>query len=375
MPDAPAVAYRLLGGLQMLAHGVPVAVPNGNPAAVLALLVVRRNAVVSTDGLIEALWGEGAPSAARSGVQVAVSSLRRAIRAAGIPDPVETTPPGYRLTAPVGTVDVDAVARNRRRARTALAAGDPSSASAYYRAALDLWSGEPLTDLRNYRFAEDFAVAWGEERLTLLQERIDADLLAGHSQQVIGDLVGLTREHPLHEHFWVQLISALYRVGRQAEALQAARSVRRILAEELGIDPGAELQDIERRVLRQDVDPEHVRLPPAPAALETVIEDEAPPRGMLIAADGRRYPIPARGLTIGRLTDNDIVVDDSKVSRHHAAVTDTGAAFLITDLESTNGTRVDGYRLAGAAALMDGTVITIATYSWHFRASKSDPSV
>lgn len=361
MVPPAAVAYRLLGPLEVIARGVPITLPKGNVAAVLAILLVRRNTVVSVDGITQALWGDDPPAAARSGVQVAVSSLRRAITAADLVDPVQTAPPGYRLVAPAGSTDLDDFVSHRTRARALLAGGDPAAASAHYRAALDTWTGEPLADLQHLRFAEEFAVAWEEERLTTLQERIDADLRAGRHELVIGELFGMTSRHPLRERLWAQLIAALYRAGRQAEALQAARSVRHVLLEELGIDPGPELQELERRVLRQEREswPAPAVAVAGPAGMETAIEAEEASRGILVDGDGRRYPVPRRGLRIGRAPDNDVILDGSRVSRHHAVVSDTGAEFVLSDLNSTNGTRVDGLRVLGMQPLSVGITVTI----------------
>jgi len=365
-----AVSYRLLGPLQMVAGGAPVPLPKGNAAALLAILLIRRNSVVGVDAMIAGVWGDDPPTAARSGVQVAVSSLRRAIRDAGLPDPVQTAPPGYRLVAPVGSADLDAFLAHRQQARAAAAAGNPEAASTLYRAALDAWSGEPLADLQQHRFAAEFAVAWSEERLVTLQERIDADLAAGHADHVVGELFGLTGENPLRERLWVQLITALYRVGRQADALDAARRVRAILADELGLDPGPDLQELERRVLHQQLDP-LAPAAPAPAMLETVTEQDGPARAVLLDETGRGYPIGGRGLRVGRLADNDVVVDDSRASRHHAVLTDTGTGFVITDLNSTNGTRVDGQRVVGVHALTGACEITIAGQVFRFAHAES----
>ena len=368
----PAASYRLLGPLQMLAGAIPVDLPKGNAAAALAVLLIRRNSVVSVDSMIAAVWDEDPPAAARSGVQVAVSALRRAIRDAGLTDPVKTAPPGYRLAASDDSTDLDAFLGHRTRARAAAAAGSPEAAAGLYRAALATWSGEPLADLqRHHRFAAEFAVAWDEERLVTLQERIDADLAAGHDEQVVGELLGLTRQHPLRERLWVQLITALYRVGRQAEALDAARAVRGILAEELGLDPGPELQQLERRVLRQEpvsyelLSAGRVAANPA-TMLQTVTEQNGPVRAVLVDGQGHRHPVGSRGLRLGRLPDNDVVVDDTRASRHHAVLTDTGTGFVVTDLQSTNGTRVDGERVFGVQVLTAGSEILIAGRTFRF---------
>ena len=146
-----------------------------------------------------------------------------------------------------------------------------AEASARYRAALAEWSGPALADLRGLRFADDFAVAVEEERLVALQSRIEADLACGMDSAVIGELTTLTGQHPLREPFWIQLITALYRLGRQADALDASRRIRQLLGDELGIDPSPPLRQLEQKILRQEslgVAPR----PPSPAMQRTVSE-------------------------------------------------------------------------------------------------------
>ena len=189
--------------------------------------------------------------------------------------------------------------------------------------------------------------------------------MRGRAAAVIGELVALTSDHPLREPLWGQLISALYLSNRQAEALDACRRVRTVLAEELGIDPSPALVDLEQRVLRQEpVVPDAVgqaeRM--AKAMNETVGEiPGAIRRGRLRLADGRAVGIPQHGLRIGRMTDNDLELDDPMVSRYHAQVLPSRAGILIRDLNSANGVFVGDELIEGGSLLRGGDRIRIGS--------------
>ncbi len=357
-PSPATLTYRMLGPLQLANGDRHVPLAGSKPRAVAAVLLIHRNTIVPTDQLIAAVWNDQPPASAESSLQVAVSSLRRSIRATDAADPITTTPPGYRLHTPPGTVDLDDFLRVRAAARTAQTADDPVTAGARYREALELWKGDPLADLRGLRFADEFATAWNEERLLALQDRINCDLRCGHHEQTIPELISLTNSHPLRETLWAQLITALNRSGRQADALDAARRLRTLLAEELGIDPSPDLQALEQRVLRQQPDPPATTAAD-PAMLQTIAETSGPTRGHLTDLTGKRYPITTTGTRIGRQTGNEITVHNGKASRWHAIVVDTGTAFVISDLNSTNGTKVGPDRIIGSQELHDGDQITI----------------
>jgi DNA-binding SARP family transcriptional activator/pimeloyl-ACP methyl ester carboxylesterase len=257
------VEFRLLGSLEVRAEGGPIHVGGPNQRALLAALLCQANRVVSTDLLIEAVWGQTPPASAKAQLQAMVSGLRRSLARAGDADAIVTRPRGYLIRVEPEGLDVDRFHRRVGVARRALAEGDPHRAAAEFRAALELWHGDPLTDVAG-AVAEAEAVHLSELRLVVLEERIAADLAAGGDAELVPELGSLVEANPFRERLRAQLMLALYRAGRQADALSAYREGRRLMAERLGLEPGPELRDLEQRVLRHDpsLRPEAVAPPP-----------------------------------------------------------------------------------------------------------------
>jgi len=234
--------FRLLGPLTATIEGVPVEVGGDKRRALLAALLLRAGEVVPRDELIDALWGEEPPDTARNTLQVYVSQLRKLL-----PDGLlETTPSGYRLAVDASAVDVFEFESLAQAGRSALTIGDATGAAETLRRALELWHGTPVD------VSQIEALRLEEIRLTALEDRIDADLALGRHAQLVGELEGLVAEHPLRERLRGQLMLALYRAGRQADALAVYQRARRTLVEELGIEPGESLRRLERAILEQD---------------------------------------------------------------------------------------------------------------------------
>jgi predicted ATPase/DNA-binding SARP family transcriptional activator len=229
-------------------NGEPIALGGQKRRALLAVLLLEANKVVSRDHLIDALWGEEPPDTARNTIQVYVSQLRKLL-----PDGMlETAPPGYRLVVDTDAVDLFEFVRLSEEGRTALATGDAARAADTLRNALALWHGAPLADLPWEPFAQAEIVRLEELRLTAQEDRIDADLALGRHGQLVGELEGLVAEHPLRERLRGQLMLALYRSGRQADALAVYQRARRTLVDELGIEPSESLRQLERAILAHD---------------------------------------------------------------------------------------------------------------------------
>jgi DNA-binding SARP family transcriptional activator len=207
-------------------------------------LVVRRNEVVSLDRIIDALWGEQPPATAQKVVAGYISQLRKAVGA----DTLVTHPWGYGLRASAGGVDADEFERLVDRAR----GEDPTKAVETLRTALELWRGPALADVAYESFAQGEIARLEEARLAAVEDRIDAELALGRAQRVVSELEALVHEHPLRERLRGQLILALYRSDRQAEALELYADARRRSVDELGIEPGPELQELQRQILAQD---------------------------------------------------------------------------------------------------------------------------
>ena len=238
------VRFRVLGSLEVEVDGVVAELGGARQRAVLAVLLMHANEPVATDRLVSESWGEAAPATATKTAQVYVSRLRRTLGN----DTLTTTAGGYLLRVPRGALDVDELEDLRARAREA----DPREAARLLRQGLALWRGPPYADLR-YEEALQAEIARLEElRLTTLEERIEADLAAGEASPLVPELEALVREHPLRERLRGFLMLALYRSGRQAEALETYRHGRQLLDDELGLEPGLELRELERAILAHD---------------------------------------------------------------------------------------------------------------------------
>ena len=240
--------FRLLGPLSVTIGGEAVALGGEKRRALLAALLLEANQVVSRDRLIDALWGEDPPDTARNTIQVYVSQLRKLLPEGTL----ETAPPGYRLVVDPKSVDLFEFVRLSREGQSALSAGDAAAAGDTLRMALALWNGAPLADLAWEPFAQAEIVRLEELRLVALEDRIDADLALGRHGQLVGDLERLVAEHPLRERLRGQLMLALYRAGRQADALAVYQRMRRTMVDELGIEPSESLRKLERAILEQD---------------------------------------------------------------------------------------------------------------------------
>ena len=252
--------FRLLGPVEAILDGGPVALPAAKPRALLAVLLLNRNRVVATHELIDELWSEEPPETATKALQVYVSQLRKAIGA----DRVLTKPPGYSLRVEEGELDVDVFGRLVHEGRERLAAGEAQAAAELLERALGLWRGPALAEFRSEPFARDAGARLEEARLEAVEERVEADLALGRHARLVPELEELVGRHPFRERLRGQLMLALYRSGRQADALDLYRRTRETLVEELGIDPGPELQELEHAILRQDRALQWAR--PAPAA-------------------------------------------------------------------------------------------------------------
>ena len=242
--------FRVLGPLEVTADGQSLTMAGARARAVLAMLLVHANRVVSSDRLIDELW-PGQPGAGDS-LQVRLSELRKALRSAGEADRLVTRPPGYLLRVTPGELDALRFEQLAAEGDEALAAGDAAAAARRLDEALALWRGPARAVLDAAPFARAAAGRLEEERLAALESRAEALLACGRHRDLIADLETLTMAHPLREGLWRQRMLALYRAGRQADALRAYRDLRAALIADLGIEPGPELHDLHARILCQD---------------------------------------------------------------------------------------------------------------------------
>jgi len=250
-PVIARTEFGLLGPLVVRCGGVLLPVRPGKQRAVLALLLLNAGQVVAFDEIADVLWGAAPPPSARVTVRNYVSRLRQAVEQAG-PGRIGTTPRGYLISLGAGELDVARFEVLTASAQAAVRGGSWEPAAARARAALALWRGEPLADVGAEVLTAREVPRLAETRLLALEARIEADVQLGRQADVIAELQRLVAGHPLREHLRALLMLALYRCGRQAEALAAYQGARRVLIEELGAEPAAELRELHQRVLRGD---------------------------------------------------------------------------------------------------------------------------
>jgi DNA-binding SARP family transcriptional activator len=241
--------FKILGPLEVSDEGRVLEFAGSRQRQLLAILVLHANEVVSAGRLIDQLWGAEPPATAAKSLQVYVSRLRKAL---GREDLLLTRSGGYTLAIGRDDLDLARFERLAERGRERLAVGDLDAAAADLNDALRLWRGPPLADFAYDAFAITEITRLEELRLACLEERIDADLARGHHSELSAELESLVAAHPLRERLRGQLMLALYRSGRQAEALEAYQQARHVLVDELGIEPGRTLRKLEQAILRQD---------------------------------------------------------------------------------------------------------------------------
>ena len=374
------LGFGVLGPLQMNVDGQPVSLGTPKQRAVLAMLVINRNRPVSIDALITAAWEQWPPPEARASLHSYVSNLRRLLSKVNV-DPrtvLVSAPPGYRLNIADTACDIGRFVAEKNAGVQDAADGRFEHASRHLSAALAEWRGPVLDDLRDFQFVEAFATALVEDKVLAHTALAEAEIACGRGYSVLGELEALTVEHPYREPLWAQLITAYYLAERQSDALEAYRRLKTTLADDLGIDPGPTVQALYAKILRQD--PLDVKQAAKETATHTVVTLEhrtAVSSQSAVASlrtpAGRIYPLVAAATRIGRLDDNDIVLDDVSVSRHHAVMIDTGTSYVVTDLRSANGVYVNGERVRSSASLAHGDEIRVCDHVFTFEIQVHEP--
>ncbi len=366
---APAgLEFRILGPFEVLANGRPLPLGPGKERALLAVLLLYRNERVSTDRLTDVLWDESPPESAPKMIQIYVSRLRRALADdTGRDRRLVTQPGGYRLRVEPDELDLDRFERMHAEGRNALVA-DPALATLRLREALSLWRGPPLADVALGRVLEHEGARLEELRLAALEERIEADLTLGAGPELVDELEALVRQRPLRERPAAQLMLALYRSGRQAEALAIYKQTRDHLVDELAIEPGRSLKELQQAILRQDpaLDPpasERSSAPPTPvrerrpAPTPERPAKQLPKRlvvgGMLasalaaaaviaitVVAEPKRRPVRLSADAIGVVRDGRLV-DQARTGGTPAAIAAGGGAIWIASAGANSVSRLD----------------------------------
>jgi DNA-binding SARP family transcriptional activator/Flp pilus assembly protein TadD len=300
----------LLGPLELAESGRPIAHGGVRQRAVLALLVLHANQVVPSERLLVELWGEDAPPSAANALQAAVSRLRRALPEGRL----VTRPPGYLFRAYPDELDVERFEGLLAHGRQALADSEAAEAARALGLALAEWRGPALADFRYEPFAQAEIARLEELRLVCLEERIEADLALGGGSELIGELQRLVTEQPLRERPRGQLMLALYRAGRQTEALEVYRELRTLLLEELGLEPAPALRELEAAILRHDPALRAARALP-PAAAETPVRKPV----TVLCAELRATSTSGAGLdpeALGGVLGRALTILSSTLERH-----------------------------------------------------------
>jgi DNA-binding SARP family transcriptional activator/tetratricopeptide (TPR) repeat protein len=257
--------FRILGPLEVGGPQGPVRIPPGRQEVILAALLLEANRVVSTDYLVDLIWDEDPPDTARTQVQICVSRLRKGLTAAGVDTAITTRPPGYLLRAHEDTIDMGVFNRRVAEARVLVKEGRSAEAADLLRSAVELWRGSCLNGIPSDALGRK-GLQLDEDRLAAVETYLQLELDLGRHHQLVGEIRRLVHEHPLRERLRGQLMLALYRSGRQAEALDTYRAGRELLGTELGLDPGKELRLLETAILAGD------------PALHLATEPTEPPR-------------------------------------------------------------------------------------------------
>jgi DNA-binding SARP family transcriptional activator len=262
--------FGILGPVEIRHAGSSLRLPRAQNRGLLAYLLLNANRVVSLDNVFDALWGGAEPATARSQVHSAIHAIRRQLREAGDEAALVSRAGGYVLNVETEQLDAALFQSQVGRARSERDAGRPAEARALLREALELWRGPALSDATG-AFVEAARARLGDQQLTAYEDLTEVELALGRHTDVIAEFGPLLDEHPLRERLRGQVMLALYRCGRQVEALQSYQELRKALADEQGLDPGQQLRDLERAILRADPS-----LDPRPPAATVVGSGQAP---------------------------------------------------------------------------------------------------
>ncbi len=383
--------FSVLGPLTLELGGEKIGLGGAKQQMVLALLLMEANSVVSVDRLLEWVWpesegGKGSPST----LQVYVSNLRRLLAATDSETgstPISTQRPGYRISLADSELDLLQFRSLERRAAEASRRGHREEVAARLREALALWKGDCLSGLPSD--PSNFGVIAGinQSKVSVRERLAEVELDLGRHREILGDLHAWISADPLDERLRGHLMVAMYRCGRQADALACYQQGRELLVDELGIDPSRELRTLERRILDQDPaldfsDPlvdfdgqegsaGHVRSA-GPNVDLFVAAETTQIRGSVIRSsahldlNGHSVAVDGAVTTLGRMSDRDIAIEDSGVSRRHAEIRRVGDTYRIVDVGSSNGTLVNDKRV-GEAQLHDGDRIRLGDTTLVFR--------
>ena len=342
--------------------------PLGGPKqrSVLALLLLEAGRLVPTSRLVEHVWGDADSEGSIGSLQAYVSTLRKILRDPDRPDDerLEFVRPGYRFRVDPGELDLQQVDDVLGQARGLRAAGDLTAASHLLRYGLSLWRGPALADLADIASFAPLLVPVNRRHVSLRHECYDVELELGRHLALVPELEEAASQDPLDERLAGQLMLALYRAGRQADALAAYRKTSGLLRDELGIEAGASLRTLHEGILRQDLALD-ARSPGVDVAATMTHDDRGVRGATLTLPNGVTLELGSRTLVLGRHPDCEVVLSDPKVSRRHAELRPVRDGYELHDLGSSNGTRV-GDAEATRHRLVDGDRIRIGSSELRF---------
>ena len=385
MENERAVEIRLLGPLEVTADGRTLELGGGRQRALLALLALRPGQVVSTDALVESLWGEQPPPTAHKALQGLISQLRRALSPLG-DGVIATRPPGYALDVDPDSIDVHRFERLAALGREALES-DPRGAVVQLREALGLWRGEALAEFAYEPFAQAEIGRLVELRVSASEDRFDAELATGRHVDVVPELRALVAANPLRERLRGQLMLALSRAGRQADALEVYREGRVVLDRELGLEPDVELRRLEQAILAQDptlgrVEKPRPQRPPTGRRRRLVVAAVAVTVACVVAAVA--FAVADRGEKTAAVTPNSLVKiavetgeieDVIPVGRDPGQVVIVGPYVFVTSQEDETLHRIDSrtgdVETSGANAT-DGALVADGEFLWATSLSRAE---
>jgi DNA-binding SARP family transcriptional activator len=357
-----ALSVRVLGPLELNADDAELRVNGDRQRGLLAALALSAGRPVAVAELMQALWDDGGDHEHR--LQQQVSTLRKVLepdRARhAAPAALVTIAPGYALRG--AEVDVESFAPFADAGLAAVRDRSWSDALAALDAALGLWRGQALVDVRLSPWFETRATGLDTRRLTVIEARIDCLLELGQHHEAVADLEELVGDHPYRERFRGQLMLALYRTNRQADALAVFRDTRTILVEELGVEPSPELRAIEQAILEHD---SSLHGPTTTTDLLETVRPDAIECGYIRRPDGQIITLGDGSTVIGRDPEAQVHMADSRVSRRHARVDKLADGYHAFDLGSTNGTTVNGEPATGQL-LADGDTIGLGRVEIRF---------
>ena len=353
--------FLVLGPLEVRSDGASLSLGGPKQRSVLALLLLEAGRLVPTSRLVEHVWGDADNDGSIGSLQAYVSTLRKILRDPERPDDerLEFVRPGYRFRVDDGELDLAQVDDVLVQARGLRAAGDLAAASHLLRYGLSLWRGPALTDLADNPSFAPLLVPVNARQGTLRHECYDVELELGRHLALVPELEDAAAQDPLDERITGQLMLALYRAGRQADALSAYRRTSGLLRDELGIEVGASLRSLHEGILRQDLALD-VRSRDVDVATTMTHDDRGVRGATLTLPNGVSIELGSRTLVLGRHPDCEVVLSDPKVSRRHAELRPVRDGYELVDLGSSNGTKVGDAEIT-RHRLADGDRIRIGS--------------